>query len=360
MKLPMLPALSLMVAVALSVGSLPAVGADLTAPETAVHVGMYSDDWQSSRDLRAMARITGSAPAFVGTFHHLLEGPDNTNWILEQAWQAGGTPIANLEVNQLAFSIAAEHHDDELRMWAIDVLTWLERGDGRSVIIAPMAEANGDWVSWGMDPLNFQIAFRRIVDTFRELGLDGESVRWMFAPNSVSAGEWAISDYWPGDDYVDVMGFSAYNFGGDAWQAPADLFEPTVRELADLAPGKPIVVAQVGSASEGGDKDQWLVDMFDYVESEPQVVGFVYFNFDKERDWKIWRDGSVSDGFLGALETHVVASGQPLTGWFRPGPILIDPLAPLVSTKTDPPPAFRGADLSGGDDTIPASRVRPE
>src|SRR5690606_21781444 len=191
-------------------------------------------------------------------------------------------------------------------VWAASVRGWLDRGDGRSLLIAPMQEMNGNWVPYGMDPGNYRIAFRRFIEVASAHGLGDERVRWVFAPNGRSVPPPSMADYYPGDDIVDMVGLSAYNFGAlvDFWTPVVWAVSAAIAEVRTFAPDKPYLLAQVGSSTAGGDRDQWLRDMFRIATRDANVVGLVYFNFDKETDWKVWRDHQVAPGWLDGVRSE--------------------------------------------------------
>lgn len=290
--------------------------------------GLYSDKWDSGNDLDAFAKRTQVAVSLGGTFHTLDEsengwGTGATDRLLEQVWSAHATPFANVNVRHTAFEVARGDADAEIGRWATRVRAWLDRGDGRSLLIAPMQEMNGNWVPYGMDPGNYPAAFRRFVDVARYYGLDTPSVRWVFAPNGWSVPPYTMADYYPGDDVVDFVGVSTYNFGStvDLWTPVDWAIGAALDEIRTFAPDKPYILAQVGSSTSGGDRDAWLRQMFRAASRDPNVVGLVYFNFDKETDWKIWDGTTVAQGWLDGVADASVSHVWPLTGWFQPGPL---------------------------------------
>ena len=342
---------SLVVSILMLLSVLPAAASEHALSGTdVVYTGAYSDDWGAGWDLRQHSAI-GQPLTFGGTFHHPTEGMTNTHWILDQIWFAGATPVANLEIFATSYEVAAGFQDAELTEWATSVQIWLERDPTRSLLIAPMAEMNGDWVTWGMDPLNYQIAFRHIRDLFIEMGMDETKVRWVFAPNASSTWPHTIASYWPGADLVDAIGLSAYNRGGTEWYSLQEVVDPALLELREIAPDKPYLLTQVGTGSSGGNKDQWLIDMFEYTASDPNLVGFVYFNFDKEADWKVWDDAGVAWGWLKGNVDPRVKYEFPLTSWFQPGPLAFNgqvvpqpAVEVIVPEVPAPEPSFTGSE----------------
>ena len=310
--------------------------------------GLYSDQWHAGPDLQALGAASGKGLSLAGTFHHLWESENgwegNTDWLLEQVWSAQATPVANVEVMMPAAEIAAGIHDMAIVRWAQRINAWLEKGGGRSLLIAPLQEMNGDWVPYGMDPEGFKASYRRFIEIFQSAGVDETKVRWVFAPNAWSVWPYRTSDYYPGDDVVDFVGISVYNFGSQVgtWSDVADSGLGAVSELRSFAPNKPYLVTQVGSSSAGGDRDAWLRDLFQTAAADPNVVGLIYFNFLKETDWKLWDGVNLASGWRDGMQMPATLHSWPLTEWFQPGPI---PFAPYQGRFADDDDVAGEADI---------------
>ncbi|MCL1598503.1 MAG: hypothetical protein M3094_04925, partial [Actinomycetia bacterium] len=300
--------------------------------------GIYSTEWSISDDLDALASVVGKRATFGGTFHNVIENDhlvmmpwSNTREILDEAWKGGSTPFANVGIDVPTSEIALGTYDVNIAVWASHVKQYLDLGGGRTVIIAPLQEMNYKGTPWGCDPGSYRIAYRKFVDTFRAMGMDETKVRWAFAPNNWTSPECgSIADYYPGDDYVDVIGISAYNWGtclGSRWESPAQVYGPALNELRSTVNArKPYVIAQTAaprSSSCGGDQDQWVRNAFKYLSGDPNVVGLVWFNFDKETDWRIWTNPIVSAGWRDGMTNPSTTYEWPLTAWFEPGDLTV-------------------------------------
>ena len=331
---------ALLVLVGLVLAVAPALSAGEIVIEDEVHSGIYSTVWERAGDFDALAAAAGGRSTFGGTFHNIAENDSasgdwsNTRELLDQVWRGEATPFANVLVSSSAYGIARGDFDAKIHEWASHVEQYLNLGQGRTVIIAPLQEANGDWVSYGCDPRNFKTAYRKFVDIFRSRGLDETKVRWAFAPNGwTSPGCGTLADYYPGDAYVDVLAFSGYNFGtcvapSTKWESVATVVDGPIAELTAINSTKPILVAQTaaGRSGCGGDQAQWVRDLFANVKAKSNVFGFIWFNLDKETDWRVWDGYALSAGWRDATKT---ANYQwPLTDWFTPGPLVIG--APTV------------------------------
>ena len=307
-----------------------------------VYAGMYPNTFWFAEDFDALATDTGRRITFAGRFHNIRENdgwPEATKWTLEEAWTAGSTPFSNLQftrAEETAAYVASGVLDAQITVWATAVRDWLDLGGGRSLIIAPMQEMNGDWVHYGLDPVNFKIAYERIRTIVEDTVTDPNMVRWAFAPNGWSDESHELAEYYPGHDIVDIISLSTYNFGdhpgSNGWMNPPLSIQQWVDEARNTIPGaadKPFLLSQTASVSSGGDKDAWVRDMFGQVAADPNVVGFIYFNIDEtsftpDRDWKLWQGDVAYEGYAGFADGMALSTTGykfPLTNWFQPGPL---------------------------------------
>lgn len=304
-----------------------------------VYAGMYPDDfWANTDIMNAAASWAGKRLTLSGTFLDASEDPSNIMEKLEQAWQAQSTPFANIEVTGNTANVASGALDGEIMNLANSVKAWLDKGEGRSLIIAPLQEMNLQESRWGCDAANFPTAYRKFVTAFQQVGIDNDTqVRWAFAPNGwTTPACGSIAPYYPGDDLVDVIGISAYNFGPNEWdgkyRAPSEVYQ-YLNELRTFAPNKPYLIAQTGTAPVGGDRDAWLREMFAVLSSDPNTVGFLYFNKDKsswggnEWDWRMFDEDALTGatGFVEGMNLPTTMYAWPLTKWFQPGPLPKNP-----------------------------------
>jgi hypothetical protein len=314
--------------------------------------GLYSDDFDSGPDLVGVGSASGQKVTFAGTFHNVTENDrvetptwSNTKEILEAVWSAQATPFANVGVNASAASIAAGNHDAAIANWVSHVKRFLDLGGSRSLIIAPLQEHNSNWVQYGCNPTSFKTAYRKFVDAFAAAGIGQTQVRFAWAPNGwTSTGCGRLADYYPGDDIVDVISISAYNFGTcvprGKYQTPAEVFDPYLNEIRQtINSTKPFIIAQTASPRHacGGSQSAWTRTMFEHLDADPNVVGFMWFNFNKETDFRIWTGASLTTGWKEAVDTGNTAYRWPLTDWFTPGELTVGPPAPEVVPCTKGP-----------------------
>ena len=343
--------LLLLVVVGQLVGLVPTAGAagNPIIGLGTVYGGMYSseDFEQVTSDFEAMGSWAGRKATFGGTFHHVLESAGsnwalNTDWLLEQVWQAEATPVANLSINASAAAIASGSWDDEIIAWANKVKAWTQRSGApsRRLFIAPLQEHNGIWTTYGCDPDNFRAAYARIRSLVRGVGLDETRVRWVWAPNGWTDNRGAcagttLEDYYPGADIVDAIGFSAYRWGSENVQSVTGYVADALRTFA---PDKPYLALQIAAKRGTAGEDQWIRDLFTWAENDPNMVGLVWFNYNNtalggsEGDWRVWNSPS-GPGLVTGWRDAMSASGTdyqfPLDDWFQNGTLNFVPYPDL-------------------------------
>ena len=178
--------------------------------------------------------------------------------------------------------------DPLLRRFAADVRDW-----GHPVLLRFAPEMNGDWNSWsagvnGNSAQEFVTVWRHVHDLFETVG--ARNVEWVWSPNVSFPDSTPLSVLYPGDAYVDWVGVDGYNWGtsrsATRWQSFSSVFGPTLRSIARLTT-KPIVLTEVASTELGGMKSTWIRDFLSALRRNPSIVGFVWFQYDKETDWRI-------------------------------------------------------------------------
>ena len=159
-------------------------------------------------------------------------------------------------------------------------------------------------------PQIYQQIFRYVVNLFRRQGAG--QVLWAFCPNAESVPNMTYDPtsgwnkpfaYYPGDDYVDILGMDGYNWGTtqtlekhgwkSSWKTFEEIFFSIYRELNARAPQKPLFVFETACADMGGEKSKWIAEAF-HTLNKWKVQGVVWFQVRKEIDWRINSSGNLS------------------------------------------------------------------
>jgi len=177
------------------------------------------------------------------------------------------------------------------------------------VIIRFAHEMNLDRYHWGgsreeygpESPERYQEMFQYVVKRFRDE--DAGNALFAFCPNAGSVpspeqgAHWnKARNYYPGDDYVDVLGMDGYNWAytrtmeehgwQSSWRSFEEIFEHIYSELTSISPEKPLFVFETASPAEGGDRDVWVQNAFETA-SRWGLDGIIWFQVDKEEDWRL-------------------------------------------------------------------------
>lgn len=183
-------------------------------------------------------------------------------------------------------------HDAYIRQFARDAAAV-----GKPVFVRFAAEMNGDWHVWstgfnGNGPGDYAAAYRHVVDLSRAEG--AHNIKWMFNPIVSYEGSTPLTALYPGDAYVDWVALDGYNWGSLkwGWQSFDDIFTMGLAEIKAVAPGKPLGIAEIGS-TPGVDQAAWVTDSFAKAQANG-VRMFVWFEHNKETDWRLSADPQVA------------------------------------------------------------------
>ncbi len=206
-----------------------------------------------------------------------------------------------------ARSILQGDYDPYLISFARKAANW-----GHSFILRLAHEMNIKRYHWGttkegygpQSPSLYRQMFRHVISIFRKQGAD--NVLFAFCPNAESvpntsydpSAAWnTISAYYPGNEYVQILGVDGYNWGTtqtrekhgwtSSWQSFEDIFAQAVAKLRNLNADKPLIVFETASASQGGDREKWLRQGLDVL-MDWNISGLCWFQVDKEVNWRLW------------------------------------------------------------------------
>ncbi|HEV7481547.1 MAG TPA: hypothetical protein VGO13_00410, partial [Solirubrobacterales bacterium] len=116
---------------------------------------------------------------------------------------------------------------------------------------------------------------------------------------------------YPGDAYVDWTGLDGYNWGTnparpDRWRSFDDLFKSTYDRITEtIAPGKPLIVSEVGCSEYGGSKAEWISDALESARTNyPLLRGLLWFEkYDDGMDWPIETSASATAAFAQGIQS---------------------------------------------------------
>jgi hypothetical protein len=244
----------------LAVALVPAAAGADSKPKVAF--GAYVPEvTEKPQRLDRVARLVGRT-AVIASIYKQWDTQPFVHHELDEIWRRGAVPMITWE----PFSYHGEdfplrliqrgHFDQYVIQAAIAARRWKH-----PILLRFAHEMNGDWYPWGRgvegnNSYRYRAVWRRLVQIFRRRGAD--NVQWVWTPNANAGGDFPFRDLYPGDRWVDWVGFDAFNWAlRGEWNSFTDLIDNTYEELAKLT-DRPMIVAETGSSESGGDKAEWV------------------------------------------------------------------------------------------------------
>ncbi len=277
----------------------------------------------TAADVARYEAAVGARTAWVYFAHNWFESADFPRATCDWIAQSGKVPYIRLmprsDVDQKHAEkrftlprIVRGDFDPELKRWGAEAKAF-----GGPLMVEWGTEPNGEWFAWSgkwygggaAGPRLFVQAYRHIVDLIREAGAD--NITWVWHVNWFDDPEaqWnRLENYYPGDDYCDWIGVSAYGpitprtrDGTESFRSKIDDVYP---RLTKLAPSKPVIVSEFGCEIHNPrvKAAAWakaaLEDLFG--NRWPRIIGFCWWN-------EGWQNDDVKKHDSDLIVTHDVA-----------------------------------------------------
>jgi Glycosyl hydrolase family 26 len=210
---------------------------------------------------------------------------------------AGRTIVASFNgkraAGDLSFARIADRADAEVA-GDLAAMAARIRAYGAPIFLVFHDEADND-LRFGT-PAEFVAAWRRVVDAFRAAGADNAIWVWSLSAKAYPS---AADAWYPGDDYVDrigVTGFNWYNADpASPWRTFASIFA-SFFEWSRVHP-RPLMIVSTAAgenpaSAPGGtqNKPTWIREALATIVAEPRLQAVVWFGeagTDELRDWRV-------------------------------------------------------------------------
>lgn len=204
-----------------------------------------------------------------------------------QALNLGALPLIQLNPRKITMTgVVSGRYDSYIKSYAEAVKAF-----GCYIILSFGHEMNGWWYPWGLpdtQPATFIQAWRHIHDIFTSLGV--RNVYWSWDPShqyaEYRAGKAAspASEWYPGDNYVDLVGLDGYLNPGQNF---TEVFAHQLSSIRSVAGKKPIYLAETGVAP-GVHELRQIDDLFAGL-SQYHLAGLIWFDQNAKQPWKLAR-----------------------------------------------------------------------
>jgi beta-mannanase len=195
-------------------------------------------------------------------------------------------------------------HDAYIDDWAVRLAAY-----GQPVLLRFAHEMNGTWYPWaeqanGNQAGDYVAAWNCVRARFAVAG--ASNVGWVWSPNVDYSGATPLSQVFPGDGAVTWVALDGYNWGttrpDQGWKTFAQIFGWSILQV-DLLSNRPMMIAETASTEQGGNKAAWIQDAMlrQIPMNYPQVRALVWFNENKETDWRITSSPVAKQAFASAV-----------------------------------------------------------
>lgn len=174
-------------------------------------------------------------------------------------------------------------------------------------------EMNGEWVLYsshlvGKDTDLFNDCWKYIYNKFKAKGVD--NLIWVWNPNERSFPDFSYNNYlcyYPGNEYVDVVGLTSYNTGnyyrGEVWRSFSQAYDHFYYDYIERFT-HPMMITEFSCASAGGNKALWHEDMLNIIEKYDRIKLAVLWNGQDYDTTKV--EKTVSRNYRIDLEESVI------------------------------------------------------
>jgi hypothetical protein len=285
-----------------------AAPAAAASPTPSVALGAYIPKANERPErIDAFSRLVGRRPAIVSYYKQWDYVPFEADE-LDAVWSRGAVPMITwepLSYEGRKFPLAQiqrGRYDRYIRESARAAAAW-----GRPILVRFAHEMNGTWYPWargveGNNSYRIKAVWRRVVRLFREQG--ATNVQWVWTPNVNTGGSFPFRDLYPGDRWVDWVGFDGFNWAlRGEWHSFTEIVDNSYEEIAKLT-SLPMIVGETGSSDSGGDKAAWVASALRReIPKLPRIRAVVWFD-------ATFSNGGEKGG--GGLDTRVNSSAAPL------------------------------------------------
>jgi len=141
------------------------------------------------------------------------------------------------------------------------------KGTPIPVVFRPFHEMNGNWFWWGegnCTPEEYKELWRETFYLLKQNGVT--NLLYAYAPNIMQSSE-EFDLYYPGDDFVDILGVDIYNYGGR--EAFINNIQKNLAILKEKAiqKNKPFALTETGNVNSGSEPNWWTKSLYPGIEN---------------------------------------------------------------------------------------------
>jgi hypothetical protein len=226
------------------------------------------------------------------------------------SWNSTFSPPSITQPDFQLSDIINGGYDSYIRYFADSARAW-----GHPFFLRFDWEMIGFWFPWnegvnGNQRGEFVKAWRHVHDIFTSAG--ATNATWVWCPNVNIYGDLPkLGPLYPGDSYVDWTCLDGFNWGirrgSPGWLSFNQIYRSTYRQIARrIAPGKPMVIAEIASSERGGSKAAWIRNMLRTVRTRyHKVRGLIWMDVhERNTGWPIEKPPKVRRAFRRGIRSR--------------------------------------------------------
>ncbi len=207
---------------------------------------------------------------------HSRGGVITLSWHLDNPVSNGDSWDTSPAVNRVLYS---EEFAEKYKQWVSRLAGFIAslkyKGRKVPIILRPYHEMNGDWFWWGdasCSPTDYIALWRRTVHLLRDQH-KLRQILYAYSPNIVDS-ELTYLKYYPGDDYVDLLGIDIYDHNNSIDYT--EHVQTNLRILKKIAVEKNKLYAFTETGFEKIPNDKWFTEVL-YPQIESSGISWILF-----------------------------------------------------------------------------------
>lgn len=272
--------------------------------------GLYMGQDISSDQIEKISKRYGEKPCIILTFVGWSDRPFKSMLsTLNSIKKAGAIPMITLEPwlfpSKQPISIeniSKNKEEKTLREFA----TILQQYDS-PIFLRFAHEMNGNWYPWSgyqnkKQTKTYINAWRKVHETLTKYS-GNTKISWVWSINAedLPLEKWnEPKNYYPGDEYVNIIGIDGYNFKKRSFES---IFKKQIEYLRNNFKEKTIFITETASSNAEVNRAKWIKDFFyKFSRKYSYIPIFIWFDINKEKNWNLCSDQTSVDAFNSGLK----------------------------------------------------------
>jgi len=172
-----------------------------------------------------------------------------------------------------------------------------ENNEQIPVIFRPFHEMNGGWFWWGEGNCTAEEYKELWRQTFKLLQQNNvHNLLYAYAPNIMQSTE-DFEKYYPGDEYVDILGVDIYNYGGKEAFIKNIKTNLEILKLEAQKRSKPYALTETGNIDPGSDPKWWTEHLYPGIKDSGIAWVLLWRNARLDHYFSTYKDDVTAEDF---------------------------------------------------------------